>query len=747
MQSQALLRRPALASSASATRVTAATVPMTATVTTTSIRLRSRPPLLILPSRSCVALPTLVSSAYAAGRSYDDGDKLLRDWGGGGDDGGGASDDEGGGGGGGRGGRGGNGGNGKGPNGDDPNNEGSSRGPFFNRLALVALATLLALIAQKIWSHSRSEGGNEGRGSGSGGRGGARGASFASMTGALSSSSAPCPPPRHPPAIPPFSAADNADVQALRRLVREAFETLQAHGERLEALEPESENEGGSGGRGNYSPSRLSKGARLLRDAEAAARFAALGAMRRRAGGSSARRAAAASESASSSLEGEVVVDAGVANSNAPSSTSPSSSSSSASSFLPATRGRIRACLHGRARGGRDAWLAQVDAFGGHSSLSFRSPPSSFGSAALSKLLYSLQVGRRSRLLLSPLGCRGCDVAPTLNPTAGAGLTSAARDGSSPHLRLGGGEESGSGGGAQQAAVGWRHRWRGGAGVSAAAFHQPFPSSPSPLSLPQKSSPGGKTSTLIQLDGPLTDSLSAGVVAVLERPHRRRGKGRGRQGRDDGRGRAPSPSDTWERADSPSPASSSFGSEGEDEQDEDDLIYGGGGGLSSGSGGSGSSAATLGAMAAAALGEGGDITASAWACARVERAAASKPGQSAPSRGTDASPSSSPSSFPSASRGWGASLASRPSSGGSGGDSTRRQPGWILAVTGETPPAEKRKRGKRTWITAEASLVLPLDSNEGTSGGGSATLVPGVVFARRGGENSVSLACRSVLAF
>jgi hypothetical protein len=44
--------------------------------------------------------------------------------------------------------------------------------------------------------------------------------------------------------------------------------------------------------------------------------------------------------------------------------------------------------------------------------------------------------------------------------------------------------------------------------------------------------------------------------------------------------------------------------------------------------------------------------------------------------------------------------------------------------------------------------VLPLEHDDGGSGAGSVlTLVPGVVFARRGGENSVSLACRSVLAF
>ena len=706
---------------------------------------------LLIPPPSRVALPPLVPSAYAAGRSYDNGDKLLQDWGGGGDDGGGGSDDEGGGDG--RGGRGGSGGNGEGPGGDD--DDGNSRDrphPFLSLLALAMPAALIALIAWKIWSRSRegeNKGRGAGRGTGGGGGGGGKGASFASMASVLSPPSSA--PPRPPPPTPPFSAADNADVQALRRLVREAFETLQAHGERLEALEPESEG-GGVGGAPSpspppppssssspFSPSRPSRGARLLRDAEAASRFAPLGAMRRRAGGSSARRAAAAGAAESASLEGEVVVDAGVANSN-------SSSHPSSSSLLPATRARVRACLHGPARGGRDAWLAQVDAFGGGSS-----PPSSPSSgqspaAALSRLLYSLSLGRRSRLLLSPLGCRGCDVAPTLNPTAGAGLTSAARDGSSPHLRLGGGGEeagfggSGSGSG-NQAAIGWRHRWRGGAGVSAAAFHRPppFPPSPPPSLSPQKSvSPGGgKTSTLIQLDGPLTDSLSAGVVAVLERPHGGRGRREGRDARGGG-GRAPSPSDTWERAHSgPSPTSSSFGSEGEEEED---LIYGGG--ISrSGRDSASASAATLGAMAAAALGESGDITASAWACARVERAAA-KPSQNLSRATNDASSSSSSSSLPSASRGWGASLASRPSSGGY----HKRQPGWILAVAGETPPAEKRRKGKRSSITAEASLVLPLDSNE-RNGGGSATLVPGVVFARRGGENSVSLACRSVLAF
>ena len=241
--------------------------------------------------------------------------------------------------------------------------------------------------------------------------------------------------------------------------------------------------------------------------------------MRRRAGGSSARRAAPAGAAllaaggggGASSLEGEVVVDAGA------SAAAPSSSSSFPDRSC-AAGARVRACLHGTARGGRDSWLAQLDASSPLPAVAAgavgepRGLSSAMAAPALSKLLYSLSLGRRSRLLLSPLGGRGCDVAPTLNPVAGAGLTHAARDGSSPHSRLGGGDGAGGGSGPAAAAVGWRHRWRGGAGVSAAAFHQPSRSCSSP------SHSGGKTSTLIQLDGPLSDSVSAGVVAVLERP-------------------------------------------------------------------------------------------------------------------------------------------------------------------------------------------------------------------------------------
>ena len=80
--------------------------------------------------------------------------------------------------------------------------------------------------------------------------------------------------------------------------------------------------------------------------------------------------------------------------------------------------------LGGAVRGGRDAVMAEVCVDPGEENF------------ALQKILYSCKVAPGLRAILAPFGARGQDVAYTLNPLAGQGLTSSVKHGNPLHQKL-----------------------------------------------------------------------------------------------------------------------------------------------------------------------------------------------------------------------------------------------------------------------------------------------------------------------
>jgi len=276
-------------------------------------------------------------------------------------------------------------------------------------------------------------------------------------------------PPHHPPPLNPFARLDavEGDIARLRRLVRDAFEAVTDASDRIDGPG------GGGGSGGGAHPRRGDRAAA----ASAAGRFAALGALRRRAGAPA--HQAVGGEGVS--VEGEAVTDAvwARARGGAPALT---------------LRSRLRALVHGPARGGKDGFLAQLDAgdggggggWGGHPA-TLAPPPT------LTKLLYSASLAPRARLLVAPLGARGSDVAATLNPAAGGGLSRAARHGCALHARAAG------------AALAARYAWPG-ATLTAARFE----------------APGGGATTLVQADGAVGARASVGVAASRAPPRSRR---------------------------------------------------------------------------------------------------------------------------------------------------------------------------------------------------------------------------------
>lgn len=75
-------------------------------------------------------------------------------------------------------------------------------------------------------------------------------------------------------------------------------------------------------------------------------------------------------------------------------------------------------------RGGKDAVMAEVRVDPGEEQF------------ALQRILYSARIAPGLRAVLAPFGARGQDVAYTLNPLAGQGLTSAVKHGSPMHRRV-----------------------------------------------------------------------------------------------------------------------------------------------------------------------------------------------------------------------------------------------------------------------------------------------------------------------
>jgi hypothetical protein len=78
----------------------------------------------------------------------------------------------------------------------------------------------------------------------------------------------------------------------------------------------------------------------------------------------------------------------------------------------------------GPVRGGKDAVMAEVRIDPGEEQF------------ALQKILYSCRIGPGLRAILAPFGARGQDVAYTLNPLAGQGLTSSVKHGNPLHQKV-----------------------------------------------------------------------------------------------------------------------------------------------------------------------------------------------------------------------------------------------------------------------------------------------------------------------
>ena len=288
------------------------------------------------------------------------------------------------------------------------------------------------------------------------------------------SSAVPTPPP--PRSRNPLTrlTALEADTDRLRRLVRDAFQAITEVTDRVD----------GSAG----APPARTASARKAAAAAAAGHFAPLGALRRRAGAPA---HSPAVPHGTTSVEGELVTDGAWWSGGG----------------APALRTRLRACVHGSTRAGADAFFAQVDAVQGAgpslvaAGVGGWAPPSAGGGngATLTKAFYSATLAPRCRLLLAPLGARGDDVAPTLNPVAGAGLTAASRHGCALHARAAG------------AAV--AARWRGPrVGAVAARF------------APGAARPDVAATTLLQVDAALAPGASVGVTALVDAPKRARAR-------------------------------------------------------------------------------------------------------------------------------------------------------------------------------------------------------------------------------